>query len=1572
MNTFGLGVVLNFTDKFSVGVGTATTAFNGLSQAIDAQSTGITSTLTSLCNTVSSIGSQLTTAFTTPVSAITGTFLKYGIARASFVENATLAYQTLMGDQKEASAYLQELMDFAKTTPFTYETLAGTAQQFLAYGANMDLVLKSASDGGTKFTGILQALGDAAGGLGASESFISEASDAILKMKTDLDSGSSTTIRLQQLEDRGLQVSRILGNLWGVENAGSKTISDYMQKNNITYDQFLTSLTEGIEKGTEGVNGTTAAMSGLMSNIKNTWTGALDTWKSSLKTAGKELMDYDENTGTYGFLVDMTKALNRCSTAVKTFAPLLQPLVTDIRNMMSKGSEYLENLTKKWGDVSDDTKQKISRIIEVLVLLGPTLTVVGKAGGVLTSVFSSFGGSAVKSIKFIFSPLGILTGLVVGLVSAFVYLYNTNDEFRENIKRVMGSITDSWSKFSEPLKESLGKIGDACLDLFNNLTTLLTPAFEGLFKSFGNVNESSGSILVAVFSALASAIQTVSNGIAFLNQQWEKLPTETQDKIIDITGNVLLLALGLTALFKVFKSLSGAKTVIDNLPFIGSKSKDKTPSSSGGLSGGILSNPKAVAKSMASIAIIVGGVAVLVTAVGALMTIPYFSQFLATGVTVMGKLLKVIIPLASVAGVMALLVTLTDKLGISAAKSLENLGAIAILIGGMDAIVTALGFLMSDEYFMQFLSTGASVLWKLLPVIPPLTAVVGVLALLITALDLLQVGTEDALKGLANIAIILGGFDVLVTAVGALDSIPGFDDFINSGIETLTKLFTTMKVFTTAEFWLMLVAAIALGVVSPAIVAEGLAGIAIIIGGMEAIVTAFGALASIPGFDDFVQRGGDLLALTFEQIGKAIGSIIGGIGEGVTSALPAMGHNLSEFAESLKPFFEIIGNAPVEGISSFLVAFGEFMVMMTGSEVLSVITGGIDLTGLGEQLNSFAEDAEPFFIKVATYPALGLKKASQVFEALGGLGNYNFKTGGFAQMITGETNLTSIGVQLKSFAPNGKTFFTYVASYNNLGLKKAPQVFEAISGIGNYDYKTGGLAQLITGETNLTTIGIQLKSFAPNGKVFFAYVATYNNLGLKKAPRVFEAISGIGDYDYKTGGLAQLVTGETNLSNIGTQLSAFGKNAKDFFTDVALYPMAGIKKAKQVLEAVSVAGSINFKSGGIFEWIVGSNSIDTFGTKLSDFGTNVKPFFDKMTEISYQSVLRGNSVISLLNNINGISNRTGGLLQAITGEANFGSLGEQLASFGYNMKLFLKYASEVNDEGMKKTPKIFESAEGAKALTSIANVNDKDKLSSLGLGLSMFLANAKDFFNSSVEASNNSSIVTLANNLDEFLQVIKDFDNDKLTTTITNIETLTTNTKAFSTGLTNVATETKTNTSSIETALTTGINSCTDVLNTFASNGGTVGSNLMSNIAFGITNNAWQVKQALQNSIGSIDIKIPTSSTAPGTSKIPKLATGGVTKSPTIALLGEGKDNEAVLPLNNDTFANIARGIVNQNVNNVKSGDNVTNDYSVVFSAGSIQVVLSNSSDEEIEQVAERIENIILRRQEIRKMANRE
>lgn len=117
--------------------------------------------------------------------------------------------------------------------------------------------------------------------------------------------------------------------------------------------------------------------------------------------------------------------------------------------------------------------------------------------------------------------------------------------------------------------------------------------------------------------------------------------------------------------------------------------------------------------------------------------------------------------------------------------------------------------------------------------------------------------------------------------------------------------------------------------------------------------------------------------------------------------------------------------------------------------------------------------------------------------------------------------------------------------------------------------------------------------------------------------------------------------------------------------------------------------------------------------------------------------------------------------------------------------------------------------------------------------------------------------------------------------------------------------------------------------------------------------------------LGFEDVSLSIPETAP---QIPYLEHGGKVTEAVTAVIGEGKDDEVVLPLNNQVFSEIARGINN---NRPVSAQPVQNDYSVTFSAGSIVIQLANATDAELEKAAEKLMKIIERKQQLKAMAVR-
>ncbi|WP_444310728.1 transglycosylase SLT domain-containing protein [Megasphaera sp.] len=73
---------------------------------------------------------------------------------------------------------------------------------------------------------------------------------------------------------------------------------------------------------------------------------------------------------------------------------------------------------------------------------------------------------------------------------------------------------------------------------------------------------------------------------------------------------------------------------------------------------------------------------------------------------------------------------------------------------------------------------------------------------------------------------------------------------------------------------------------------------------------------------------------------------------------------------------------------------------------------------------------------------------------------------------------------------------------------------------------------------------------------------------------------------------------------------------------------------------------------------------------------------------------------------------------------------------------------------------------------------------------------------------------------------------------------------------------------------------------------------------------------------------------------VPAFANGGRVTAPTLALLGEGKDEEGVYPLNDDTYARMAQGIVNARGNNNGGSAPVVN---IINNSSSSQVSVKDS-----------------------------
>ena len=402
-------------------------------------------------------------------------------------------------------------------------------------------------------------------------------------------------------------------------------------------------------------------------------------------------------------------------------------------------------------------------------------------------------------------------------------------------------------------------------------------------------------------------------------------------------------------------------------------------------------------------------------------------------------------------------------------KAVANIG---IIVGGLTAI--AAGLMALAPYISQLSDLGS--ITKLVAVLGEIGIVGSVMAKLSGIIG--KIPVSSVALGLANIAIIVAGLSALYLVIGAVS----LADFDTQRIAQITLILGEVGlVGATMALFAGIVGAIPV----PAVLL-GLANIALALGGLTAVISAYSLLGKIPGFDDFINRGAEVLSNLFGALGRVAGSLAGGIAESLTNSLPRIGENLSAFANAIKPMFSMLKGIDMGAAGGFFSSLGSFLTSIPkDGGFLQKLTGSADIAAVGEKLAEFGEKAAPFFTTASTIDASG---ATAIFEAVK-------KAGELSELNFGD--LANKGRQLSDFIDNAKGFFTgagevQAQSEAVSGLAETIRNFFAtIASTANSDLSTisAGVQDVTsyvqTSNTEFTTYGDTIEAACNKGETAF-------------------------------------------------------------------------------------------------------------------------------------------------------------------------------------------------------------------------------------------------------------------------------------------------------------------------------------------------------------------------------------------------------------------------------------------------------------------------------------------------------
>ena len=696
------------------------------------------------------------------------------------------------------------------------------------------------------------------------------------------------------------------------------------------------------------------------------------------------------------------------------------------------------------------------------------------------------------------------------------------------------------------------------------------------------VKNSIGAALMPVLTALMPVIQTLANwfitAVNAVNQFFSALSgkstwTRATEYAVDYAD-------GLSKATGAVKKFKGALAGFDELNII------TQPNVGGGGSGGIKTPDY---KKMFEEVEIDSGIKDIANRFGGILK----------GVLIAAGIIGVIAIVSKILNVVGLLGGSKKGLGIPSPKTvLKGLADLAIIVGGLTLLITAIGLLMKIPGFERTIKQGVKAvgivfqgLWDIALPLVGASAVIVILG---------KIGVTSVLGGLAGMALIIGGLTVLVTAIGALMSIPGFKDFLSTGIQSVKDVFNGL--------WEVAIpigaasaAIIVLGFATPAVILSGIEGLAIVIGGLELILVALGALRQIPGFAWIVSEGGKVLVQLGTILGEFAGSIVKGLMTEVSEAFPVIGSNLAGFMTNAQPFFDGLKNVNAETLAA-AGNLAKVVLALTAAGVLdgltSWLTGGNSIVKFGKDLAAFA----PHFVKysntVEGVKADTVKSSAIAAKSLAEFAQNIPRSGGVASWFAGSNDIDKWGAKLPAFGRYFKQYSDNITGVRNDAINASSVAAKSIVEFADNIPNSGGMVSWFTGNNDIDKWGAKLPAF---GRYFKQYSDNIN--GVKPGVVTASSAAAKSVVEFASlvpheGGLWGLLAGNNGLDKFGEKLPSFGRNFKTYYDNIN-----GIRTSVLDSAAKGINKVIDFAVRVANE--VDSGAIDRFSNAISKLGNSL-------------------------------------------------------------------------------------------------------------------------------------------------------------------------------------------------------------------------------------------------------------------------------------------------------------------------------------------------------------------------------
>ncbi len=445
--------------------------------------------LSDLGRGISTIGKTMTAAITVPLAGLAAGLIKTGIEFKAFKQEANQAFSVLLGSSEAAKEHMDDILAFARTTPFAFPDLVSANRKLVSFG----MAAKDTHP-------VMDAIANAVAAMGGGAAEIEGMADIFARIQSQ---GKITGRELNRMGEHGINAVAIMANKAGVSmDDMRKMISNSAVDSKTAIDWLV----DGIMNGTEGIAGQTVALGGSLGALKNTWAGAMDSLKGAWRWTADAIVSDD-------MFAKIVEGIRKLTELVKELPNILGPIAETVGNVFVGLIDGMGKLVDWFTNLDPGMQQFIIRLGLILVAAGPILLLIG---GIITQI-----GSLITAVGAISAALGALGGAAVlgpvlaviaaiaALAVIVINLWRNSESFRDGVIAIWETIKATVAPVIDMLKENIGRMIEAAgpaLETLKNALLDLQPILEIVAAVLGTVWAVAAAIFTGVINGIINAI----------------------------------------------------------------------------------------------------------------------------------------------------------------------------------------------------------------------------------------------------------------------------------------------------------------------------------------------------------------------------------------------------------------------------------------------------------------------------------------------------------------------------------------------------------------------------------------------------------------------------------------------------------------------------------------------------------------------------------------------------------------------------------------------------------------------------------------------------------------------------------------------------------------------------------------------------------------------------------------------------------------------------------------------------------------------------------------------------------